>query len=223
MKRYISSVAALALVSAMTVGCSGGSNHAGTVVATEYNAIFVDSAVQGVSWKCGENSGVTDATGLFGTCKIGDPVSFSIGNLSLGTIADTSAFGEAENQIITPTVIEEASGKKDVAVKIAVTLQSLDADGDPTNGITITEATIEVLNETVEAGSDITAPELTVEEVVSEVAVVVEEAKTKPGNEGMTAKTQEEAEEHLEETEKAVEEGKITPPEQPNPSTGAAS
>lgn len=91
---------------------------------------FIDSAVAGINYACGDLSGVTDAEGKF-DYKSGDSCTFKIGDVSLGSIDNMTE----EAPIVTPFDVAE---DKDKAIKIASLLQTIDADGNPDNGIDIT-------------------------------------------------------------------------------------
>jgi len=219
MKKGVSIIATSLVASTfLMVGCGSSCDQDTSV--KYYNGKFVDSAVAGVSYSCGSKSGVTDSEGVFGPCVVGDPVSFSLGTILLGTVNDTTVFEDPTKTIITPTILAEASGDDEVAQKVAVTLQSFDEDGDPTNGITITEKTVEVVSQTYTTPVDLTDPEVTVADVETDVSEVVDKVVEETGNTAMDAKTADEAQAHLEETEKEIEEGTITPPEQPDDENG---
>jgi len=215
MKRYISTVAAAVLASTLMVGCSydGEDGYVAPVVET-FNAKFVDSAVEGITWICGSAQGLTDKDGMFGACAVGVPVSFSLGTIQLGTIKYTSGFNKPENQIVTPTTLAEASGDPEVASKIAITLQSMDSDGDPSNGITITKETTDLVSAQYPKGQDLTDPEVTIKDVEDGAQDIVA-ASVEAGNTEMKVVDEETAKAHLEETEEKIEQGEITPPEQP--------
>jgi len=72
---------------------------------------FVDSAVSGLQYETATQSGVTDADGSF-SYQTGESITFSIGGISL------------------PARV----------MNLARLLQTLDTDGDPINGITISDA-----------------------------------------------------------------------------------
>jgi hypothetical protein len=93
--------------------------------------LFIDSAVSGLSYETSTQSGVTDGKGTF-SYQDGETVSFSVGGIPLG-----SAFGKSQ---LSP--FEIATGAVDPldfrVINVARFLQSLDDDGVPENGITIT-------------------------------------------------------------------------------------
>ncbi len=122
--------------------CGGSEDGGGTSVESLVKTgIFTDSAVQGLRYRTDTQSGTTTADGEF-TFIEGESISFSIGELTLGSLnADT---------IITPL---DLVGTDDInnqaAINVARLLQTLDADSDPTNGITITEEIHQAITETL--------------------------------------------------------------------------
>ena len=90
---------------------------------------LIDSGVEGVLAETASQSVITDDEGVF-KFEFGEMVTFSIGDIELGTV---KAKG-----IITPVELTGSSSPTDqAAINMAVLLQSLDADLDPTNGIFI--------------------------------------------------------------------------------------
>lgn len=89
--------------------------------------ILVDSPVSGITYAATSGkSGSTDDKGNF-NFNHGDKIEFKLGSLTLATIPGSL--------IITP--IELADGKDSKLQNLLVLLQSLDSDGDPGNGISI--------------------------------------------------------------------------------------
>ncbi len=119
------SILAFAFAAILTQGfisCSSndgdGGTTPGTVTAT---GVFLDCEVEGLTYQSGNNPPAqTDENGTF-TYTPGETLSFSVGGVQLGTLVDGAP-------VCTPFdfVIPE---------NIARFLQSLDADGDPSNGI----------------------------------------------------------------------------------------
>ncbi len=110
-------------------GC--GSSGGGTVVQT---GTFVDSPVAGLNYRGPTTiAGITNAAGQF-SYTAGDTITFSIGNLVLGSAAGAGT--------VTPqSITAGASSSSDQRVNNKlILLQTLDADGDLNNGIQITEA-----------------------------------------------------------------------------------
>ncbi|MBT8437226.1 MAG: hypothetical protein KJP11_07635 [Gammaproteobacteria bacterium] len=109
-------------------GSGGGGGGGSDVVLTGQ---FVDSPVEGVSYFSGGLSGIT-AAGRF-SYRSGEDLYLSIGDIDLGN-------GLARN-IFTPlTLVGATSPGAPKVINIARFLQTLDDDGDPSNGILITEA-----------------------------------------------------------------------------------
>ena len=96
--------------------------------------VFLDSAVAGVNYITSSGlAGVTDTNGTF-YYNSGDTVSFTLGDVSLGSVT-----GSAK---LTPVEVMGASGTADPKViNLSRLLQTLDADGDPSNGINIEAST----------------------------------------------------------------------------------
>ena len=106
-------------------GDSGGGNNGG-VAKTGY---FLDSAVQGINFKTATKSGLTDSKGAF-PYNEGEEVTFSIGELVFPTATAI--------QYITPLELADTTDSQDPqVVNIVRLLMTLDTDGDPNNGITI--------------------------------------------------------------------------------------
>ncbi|MBF0185910.1 MAG: putative Ig domain-containing protein, partial [Magnetococcales bacterium] len=111
------------------------------------HGVFLDSAVAGIEYRTASLSGITDKNGGF-SFKEGETVTFYIGDIKIGS-ADLRQTSSGL-PIVTPTLLAETatrslsgdsqtSKKNDVIVNVARLLQSLDSDGDPSNGITISE------------------------------------------------------------------------------------
>jgi len=113
-------------------GCSSSSttNNSETVL----TGVFLDSAVEGISYSTETLAGVTNESGEFQYIS-GENVTFSIGDLAFPT---TSA-----SESITPLdMASSGSIYDDLVVNTIVLLQSLDVDADPINGITISEQAV---------------------------------------------------------------------------------
>ena len=100
---------------------------------------FIDSAVSGVEYETTSGvSGTTDSLGRF-TYNDGDEVTFKLGKVVLGTTTPQT------DGLVTPKTLVAGDGvptteQENTITLMLQTLQSLDVDGDPTNGITIPEA-----------------------------------------------------------------------------------
>ncbi len=117
-------------------GCGGGGTTTGTTQAspnvatgTTATGVFLDSAVQGLSYVSGTVSGVTSANGTF-TYEVGKPIQFSVGGVVLGKTS-----GKA---VITPVdLVSGGSDSNPTVVNIARFLQTIDNDANSSNGIQI--------------------------------------------------------------------------------------
>ena len=128
MKKSIT-LSSIAIASLLLVGCGGGETHNSSMnsigtgntpsIGTGY---YVDSAVQGVDYVCGSQSGTTDVDGKF-TFEQNQNCSFKIGNLLLREVNALNL----QNGI---RVLEDN-------VDTSRFLQTLDRDGDASNGIEI--------------------------------------------------------------------------------------
>ena len=107
-------------------GCGDG-DSSDSDVSTAY---LVDSGVKGVTYRCGTQSGTTGADGLF-NYQHGQTCTFNIGATTFSVAADKLAAGKS----VTPYDI--FSGDDEKVVNLARLLQTLDSDGDASNGIDI--------------------------------------------------------------------------------------
>lgn len=98
------------------------------------DGVFLDSPVAGLTYRSATLHGLTDARGAF-QYREGEWVTFSVGDLELGR-----AMGRS---VITPLdlTIDGYHQARHVTANYCVFLQTLDADGNPRNGIEIPEAT----------------------------------------------------------------------------------
>lgn len=130
----------LGLVAAMTAGCFSGSGSSSDDSTEVQQGTFVDSPVAGLRYASPSVQGKTTETGTF-EYREGETLSFHIGELKLGE-------GRGES-IMTPTsLVAGADDSGDPAVlNISRLLQSLDADGNLNNGIELTGAIIEQVNQ----------------------------------------------------------------------------
>ncbi len=103
-----------------------GENQGGPVVLT---GVFVDSAVEGVSYSTATQSGVTNSAGEFSYVE-GEQVAFSIGAVQFPIV-------DAAPQVSPVDMGSVSNSLIDTTTNIARLLQSLDTDGNPDNGITI--------------------------------------------------------------------------------------
>ena len=123
--------------SLLLIGCGGdtASNMSTTANATNKNTFqgigyYVDSAVEGVRYECGKETGITNQDGKF-TFQRGENCLFSLGGLVLRS-TDSSKL--KDNVII----LEDNNAT-------AQFLQSLDSDGNADNGINISAQTTSLI------------------------------------------------------------------------------
>jgi len=133
--RQISRVVTALLFSlgiAFLTSCGGGSGGGSGSSATA-GGVFKDSNTSGLHYVSGSQSGTTGPDGSF-TYEVGQPVTFSIGGVTIGTVVGQS--------VITPVDLVSGANSNSVQVQNIVRfLLMLDSDGDPTNGINISTAT----------------------------------------------------------------------------------
>jgi len=180
----------LAIILFSITACSGGSSGGIVVNPEDYKeGVFIDSAVQGLQYNTVKWSGITDANGRF-VYQEGELITFSIGDVILGR---TQA-----KDIITPIDLISVSNspRHPVVINIARLLQSLDQDGNPYNGITISESIRESLRGVI---VDFTDPDLDSNPDVQRMFDILNTRGIYP-EEVRGLITAEEAQIHLEET-----------------------
>ncbi len=128
-------------------GSNGGNNGGGTDTGSKplHTAVFLDSVVGGLDYRCNDYTGVTNAKGEF-LFDDGDTCEFALGNQRLGAVTL-----KAGNSLVTPYTL--AGDDKEKAIRIAALLQTLDSDSNPENGITLDKSQVAQLG-IVELGSD---------------------------------------------------------------------
>jgi len=120
-----------ALCCFLLVSCSSSSTNSDPAADTVLTGVFLDSAVEGVSYRTDTESGITNAAGEYNYID-GESVTFSIGTLDFPTVV--------AGPVVTP--VEMSSSENifsNISVNVARLLQSLDEDGDLNNGIQISE------------------------------------------------------------------------------------
>jgi hypothetical protein len=103
---------------------------------------FIDSPVGGLSFETRTHTGKTDESGGFDYFP-GERVELAIGSVHLGNPL-------AEHKISPLDIFEFADTQDKRVINMARLLQSLDADGDPKAGISITEGVVACLEQKVE-------------------------------------------------------------------------
>ena len=129
MKQKIVLVSAFIAAGFLMSGC-GSSNTSSSGEIAKGTALYLDSAVEGVSVDCAGQVSVTDEKGQF-TFSEGQTCQFTIGDIVLRQESNI-----AQDQII----IEDD-------IRTAQFLQSMDFDGNAENGITIHAETAAVMKE----------------------------------------------------------------------------
>lgn len=120
-------------------GCGGsGADSSGPITTPQITTpppvvlqgIFIDSAVEGLAYATATQSGMTDAEGQF-SYVAGEEVVFAIGDMQFPAVEG--------QEMISPLDVFSVTSTDDLRVSnMARLLQTLDEDGMPGNGITIT-------------------------------------------------------------------------------------
>ncbi len=122
------------LSATLFVGCSSDSDN------SILEGRFIDSPVQGLTYVSGSVEGTTDENGTF-TYEAGQMVSFFIGDIELGTTEGAAVLTPVE---LVPSATDETHPTVTNIIRV---LQTLDDDGDTSNGIVISESvTLEATN-----------------------------------------------------------------------------
>jgi hypothetical protein len=172
-----------AFLALLLIGCGGNSTD------TTTTGYLVDAAVANVDYDCIADGKLNQTTGSDGafSCTNMTQVRFRIGNLVLGEMRALPS----DNYLFPQDLIGVArdSGVDDNRViAMAQLLQSLDSDGNPTNGIVIAQEIKTLLVETERAFNP------------DEVALYLESTSINPSH----IRTREQAREHLFETLQTV-------------------
>lgn len=145
----LSSLRPLALATAVALLTACGSDNNSSSSASGIGTL-TDAAIAGVSYRTSSGiTGVTDAAGKF-RYNPGDTVTFRLGSLVLGTIPTTG-----QEETVTPIQLVNAvtglteQQKENLVTNLLVLLQSVDADGNPDNGIDIPAAVATALTTAV--------------------------------------------------------------------------
>lgn len=104
--------------------------------------VLSDSPVDGVTYSInGAAKGVTADGGKF-QYTLGDTVTFTLGALTLGEYTPKIADAVVTPIELTSAIEDEADNRGNTVTNLLILLQSLDADGDPENGISISAETL---------------------------------------------------------------------------------
>ncbi len=215
--RYMGLALSLAAASVLTLtGCGGSSSSSSSTppptAAVAYNGKFIDDAVAGVTFDCGTVTGTTKSDGWFGTCPADSTVIFSIGGLVLGSSAATG-----DGIFFVTDIVGTTRGDIDneEVLKVASLLQSIDTDGDPSNGITVPPEAAKKLGDDPVKMSDLSGDEAS----ALTGALTVTLKATYPDT---TYVSPAEAGENLADSLEDIENGSIVPPQAPTGSGGGS-
>ena len=118
-------LSSVVVASLLLIGCGGGGSTPSNSTSSTGTGYYVDAAVAGVDYVCGSQTGITDKDGKF-TFEQNHNCSFKIGDLLLREInASTLKHGI--------TILEDNNDT-------ARFLQTLDRDGNASNGIEVSDA-----------------------------------------------------------------------------------
>jgi len=110
-------------------GC-GGSSTSTSSSSEVGTSFYIDSAVKGISYSCGTQSGTTDTNGTF-TYEVGKTCKLSLGDIPLRTLA--------VEELVDGASFHEKN------LTVARVLQSVDEDGNASNGITLDSTVLTAL------------------------------------------------------------------------------
>lgn len=122
----------MAVAASLLVAC-GDDNDGSTPAST---GVFLDAAVSGITYKGSTSSGITGANGEYSYLP-GETITFSIGGVVIGSAKGTGKLllKDLDNGLNVDGTPSSTS------VNRAIFLQTLDDDGDASNGIQITSTT----------------------------------------------------------------------------------
>jgi len=108
-------------------GGGGGGSSSPPIAQT---GVFIDAAVEGITYRTATQSGTTDSAGSFNYLPE-ETVSFYIGDILVGSASATPLLTPIE---LVPDAVDETDTQ---VTNILRFIQSLDSDRDPDNGISI--------------------------------------------------------------------------------------
>lgn len=128
------------LATTTLLGCGGSGSSSSPPPQPTQTGVFLDSPVAGLAYSTPGQQGVTNSRGEF-IYRSGETVTFSLGNTVLGSA--TGAPEVTPLSLIQAADIEAAiqSGTSNRLTNTLLLLQSLDADGNPENGIDLNHLT----------------------------------------------------------------------------------
>ena len=140
-------LAASAITAALLTGCGGGgSSDSASAEASLQTGYFVDALIANADYDCVADGRMNKTTGPDGSfqCQNMAEVRFRLGELVLGEVAAVPADHYVFPQDLVG--VPRETGVNDArVVAMAQLLQSLDTDGNPSNGITLAQEEKELL------------------------------------------------------------------------------
>ncbi|MCK5111883.1 MAG: S8 family serine peptidase [Arcobacteraceae bacterium] len=128
-------------------GGGGGGGGGGGSSPSLLSGIFIDSAVEGLTYQTATQSGKTNSSGTFNYYS-GESISFYIGNVLIGTTSSKSSINPID--LVANGDIDNAT-----VINIARVLQTFDSDKNTSNGITLVSAAQNLdLNITIDFSQD---------------------------------------------------------------------
>lgn len=132
------------LIFFLFIGCGGGGGTSSTdntnpSQSSSYTAYLIDDAISNVNYKTDFTSGVTNSDGGFEYDRADTYVEFKIGKLVIATYQLSNL--NNDNKIFPTDLagVERNDYNNTQVVKLLQTFQTLDNDGDPSNGIEIVD------------------------------------------------------------------------------------
>jgi hypothetical protein len=130
----------LVLSTLIIVSCGSGDGET-SVSDAPLTGILLDGPVSGVAYSSGTQTGTTSAAGEFKYFP-NETIVFSIGGIGLGKVTLGKPSSNGVRAIITPVELTGSADASDPkVVRLLQFLQSLDSDGDHSNGISISAVT----------------------------------------------------------------------------------
>ncbi len=179
------SVALLSALAALTMtSCGGGGSSSdpdvisptpegSNIAPNTYRGFLVDAAVVGATYNCGGKTGTTEAEGKF-ECPTQE-VTFKIGQTVLGTIKSIPEDNNVFPQDIVGVDRNDTSHPQ--VRNMAILMQSLDSDQEPSNGIQLSREMTEQIVEQIDLTSIIARIEEKLKAQFGEEFALVEEEK----------------------------------------------
>lgn len=144
LRLLITSIFAMSLAACDNEQETKTSSKSATLPQGPGTGILTDAAIEGVSYSASSGaSGTTDAAGRY-KFNYGDRIEFRLGQLNLGEVPAAA--------LTTP--IELASGNQNKLQNLLILFQSLDADNNPENGISIPQAAAAALDASLNLKAD---------------------------------------------------------------------